>query len=130
MIDKLFRSGNYNEWNRFISETLPAREAAFKDTVIANIDKVLVRMLGQSSNIEKTAVDAQQICDRRHIVGVRYNVTYTINDFMVPDAPAAAIAKDTEAIKQSLLFENFTVKDISINVQNGTLKIMIETFFE
>lgn len=130
MIDKLFRSGNYNEWNRFISETLPAREAAFKNTVIASIDNILVKMLGQSSNIEKTAVDAQQICDRRHLTGVRYTITYTINDFIVPDAPAAAIAKDTEAIKQSLLFENFTVKEVLINVQNGTLKVMIETFFE
>ena len=129
MIGKTFKSGNYNSWNRFI-KTLSDREIFLKDTIIPTIDNILLKMLGTSSDIEKTLIDIKQVCDRKMLRGVQYKIIYTIKDFMVPEAPAAAVSKDTEALKTHINFDGYKLDNLSINVQNGQLLIELSTFFE
>ena len=130
MIDKFFRAGNYNNWDHLINTTLPMHEEMFRSKVIASIDSILLKMLGNNSIIEKTSLNVTQICDRRSLKGVRYDIVYNINDFNVPEASENAVKKDTEALKNAFKFDGFELSDISINIQTGDLKLSFTSLFE
>ena len=44
MIEKTFAKGNYNEWEKFIKETLPQRSELFRSKLIPAIDETLKNM--------------------------------------------------------------------------------------
>lgn len=130
MNDTFFRSGNYNNWYNFITKTLVSREEFLSKTIIPSIDNILLKMLGPTSPIEKSSINAYPILSRTSIKGIKYSLIYTIKDFMVPEAPTKAVQEDTEAIKKCLTFEGYNFTEVSINIQNGELKISFETYFE
>ena len=130
MIDKLFRSGNYNNWDRFINKTLPMHEEIFRSKVIASIDSILLKMLGNNTVIEKSSLNVSQICDRRSLKGVKYEIVYNINDFKVPEAPVSAVTKDTEALKNAFNFEGFELSELFIDIQTGNLKVSFVSMFK
>ena len=130
MIDKLFRSGNYNNWDHLINTTLPMHEEVFRSKVIASIDSILLKMLGNNTVIEKSSLNVSQICDRKALKGVKYEIVYNINDFKVPEAPASAVTKDTEALKNAFNFEGFELTELFIDIQTGNLKVSFVSMFK
>lgn len=127
-----FSSGNYNSWDELVRITLPFINKKMRNEIIPSLDNVLISMLGYGSEegISKQSIDVSQIFENNSIKGVRFEVSYFVDDFLSPGAPKEAIDEDCESIKNAVTTEDIKVSEISIDVQKGILKICFETMFE
>lgn len=124
-----FLSGNYNSFDDLIHKDLPEVQTFFEQTILSVIDKTLLSMLGRGCEIEKSEINANVICESGKVESVDFELTYTVADFQVPDAPADAIAKDTEAIEETLKIDRCEVKEVEIDVKTGVLHIVLSIPF-
>ena len=118
MIEKTFAKGNYNEWEKFVKETLPQQSELFRSKLIPSIDEVLESMLGVYSNIHKTSIDIAPTFDE--YLTIKAIIVYGIDDFEAPDVPTDAVKKDEDAVR-AFLEEQF--KDTIAN-KPGFVKAM------
>lgn len=124
MIPKTFENGNYNTLDAFTKVTLPGKMSLIRKNFIGKIDEILENMLGGNSDIQKTEINAALVCSSGKITGINCDVTYTIDDFQVPTAPAKAIQNDIKSIEGALeVLEDIEVKKVSIDVKTGILYI-------
>ena len=100
MIEKTFAKGNYNEWEKFVKETLPQQSELFRSSLIPSIDEVLESMLGSYSNIHKTSIDIAPTFDE--YLTIKAIIVYGVDDFEAPDVPTDAVKKDEDAVRSFL----------------------------
>ena len=124
MIEKTFAKGNYNEWEKFVKETLPQQSELFRSSLIPSIDGVLENMLGVYSDIHKTSIDITPTFDE--YLTIKAVIVYEVEDFEAPDVPTEAVQKDEDAIR-SFLEEQFkdiiAIDKVAIDVNTGALTI-------
>ena len=124
MIEKTFAKGNYNEWEKFIKETLPQQSELFRSKLIPAIDETLVNMLGGYSEIHKNSIDITPIFNE--YLTIKADIIYTVDDFKAPDVPTDAVKKDEDAVR-SFLEEQFkdtiAIDKVSIDVNTGALTV-------
>lgn len=124
MIEKTFAKGNYNEWEKFVKETLPQQSELFRSSLIPSIDGVLESMLGVYSDIHKTSIDITPTFDE--YLTIKAVIVYEVEDFEAPDVPTEAVQKDEDAIR-SFLEEQFkdviVIDKVAIDVNTGALTI-------
>ena len=124
MIEKTFAKGNYNEWEKFVKETLPQQSELFRSSLIPSIDGVLESMLGVYSDIRKTSIDITPTFDE--YLTIKAVIVYEVEDFEAPDVPTEAVQKDEDAIR-SFLEEQFkdiiAIDKVAIDVNTGALTI-------
>ena len=106
----------------------PSMNREIRETVIPSIDSTLVSMLGYGSEdgITKESIDVEQIFDNDGISGIRYIMVYKVDDFVAPEAPRDAIEEDCNSIKDSVSSEKIEISDISIDTDNGTVRMVFE----
>lgn len=125
MIEKTFAKGNYNEWEKFIKETLPQQSELFRSKLIPAIDETLVNMLGGYSEIHKNSIDITPIFNE--YLTIKADIIYTVDDFKAPDVPTDAVKRDEDAIRE-FLEEQFkdiiNIESIKINISTGELEIV------
>lgn len=124
MIETTFKSGNYNKWESFILETLPAKISLIRDGLIPKIDDVLVQMLKKEERIHKESINIEQSCSRNQIVNIKCTIQYDIEDFHVPDAPLKAVENDTKNLTDALNFTDASLESLTIDVTKGSLTII------
>ena len=125
MIEKTFAKGNYNEWEKFIKETLPQQSELFRSKLIPAIDETLVNMLGGYSEIHKNSIDITPIFNE--YLTIKADIIYTVDDFKAPDVPTEAVKRDEDAIRE-FLEEQFkedevSIESVEINTSSGELAI-------
>ena len=124
MIEKTFAKGNYNEWEKFIKETLPQRSELFRSELIPAIDETLKNMLGGFSSIHKNSIDITPVFDE--YLTIKAMIVYGVEDFEAPDVPVEAVEKDIAAIR-SFLEEQFkdeiAIDSVEISTTTGELTI-------
>ena len=124
MIEKTFAKGNYNEWEKFIKETLPQRSELFRSKLIPAIDETLKNMLGGFSDIHKNSIDITPIFDE--YLTIKATIIYGVEDFEAPDVPVEAVEKDIAAIR-SFLEEQFkdeiAIDSVEISTTTGELTV-------
>lgn len=124
MTDKTFAKGNYNEWEKFIKETLPQQSELFRSRLIPAIDEVLRSMIGNYSDIHKTSIDIAPTFDE--YLTIKAIIVYGVDDFEAPDVPTDAIKKDEDAIRV-FLEEQFkdmiAIDKVAIDVNTGALTV-------
>ena len=124
MIEKTFAKGNYNEWEKFVKETLPQQSELFRSSLIPSIDGVLESMLGVYSDIHKTSIDITPTFDE--YLTIKAVIVYEVEDFEAPDVPTEAVQKDEDAIRSFLeeQFKDIFASDkVEIDVNTGALTI-------
>ena len=126
MISQTFTSGNFNDWDHLVSTVLPAKNMILRQEIITTIDNVLLTMLGANASIQKTSIDATEICNRNSLSAVRFKLIYTVGDFNAPEAPKAAVDKDVRVITEALLRDDFKLLQVNIDINSGQLLIEYE----
>ena len=125
MIEKTFAKGNYNEWEKFIKETLPQQSELFRLKLIPAIDETLVNMLGGYSEIHKNSIDITPIFNE--YLTIKADIIYIVGDFKAPDVPTEAVKRDEDAIRE-FLEEQFkdviNIESVKINISTGELEIV------
>ena len=124
MIDKTFAKGNYNEWEKFVKETLPQQSELFRSSLIPSIDEVLKSMLGSYSDVHKTSIDITPTFDE--YLTIKAVIVYEVEDFEAPDVPTEAVQKDEDAIRDFLeeqFKDTITIDKIDIDVNTGALTV-------
>ena len=127
MIENTFHSGNYNQWEHLVNNVLPAKNMILRQEIIPAIDNLLINMLGPGVQVTKELINVEEICDRKSLKGIRFEINYIIQDFIAPEAPKAAIDKDIQAISQALLRNDFNLITVNIDVSKGRLTVVYET---
>jgi hypothetical protein len=125
-ITATFKSGNFNQFEKFARKELPSKIDLIRYNIIPKIDDVLRSMLGQGLQVEKTSIDIDQICDKENLIGLLCKIVYNVSDFNVPDAPRVAIDQDTETFIKYLSREDAHLKKVEIDVRSGSLTILYE----
>lgn len=125
MTEKTFAKGNYNEWEKFIKETLPQQSELFRSKLIPTIDETLKNMLGSYSDIHKSSIDITPIFNE--YLTIKADIIYTVDDFKAPDVPTDAVKKDEDAIRE-FLEEQFkdviNIESVKISISTGELEIV------
>lgn len=130
MIPSTFNFGNYNNWDKFVRETLPNSLILIEQTIIPQIDTILSSMLGNNSKIIKESINVTQNCSEI-LNGITLDILYIVEDFKVPDAPDKAVAMDTESIKNAIVdIGNFILNSIKIDTTQGYLNLQFIIPFE
>ena len=127
-----FSSGNYNSWEELVNITLPQINKEIRGTIIPTLDKTLVSMLGYGSEegIDKKSIDVSQIFDESQITGVKYEITYFVDEFQAPEAPKEAVEEDCNTISEAVSTEKIKASEVNIDIEKGLLKITFDIIFE
>lgn len=122
-----FTTGNFNTWEKFVNETLPNANKRIREELPYAIDAILYEMLTKRAVFKRESLDVKEIVDNFTLSGLKVEVSYLVDDFIVPDAPRDAIDADVETIKGAL--SSFDVKELSIDTKTGKLSIKLEIRF-
>ena len=122
MISNSFAKGNYNSFVDLIRTKLPEIDNKVRNEIIPQIDEVLISMLGERSSIDKESLNYTQYCNKT-LQGIYVDITYSVKDWRVSDAPATAIEADEKSLSDFLIRDDIQLLDLKIDTTLGILSI-------
>lgn len=128
-IDKLFKEGNYNEWDEFVRTTLPSIDESIENNLLVNLDQALISMLGPTLTVEKESINITQVINDQKLSGIKIEIIYTVKDWVVPGCPEDAIVQDTDALLNYIQNDLIEITDLNIDTNIGRLTIQAEVRF-
>jgi len=130
MITKQFEQGNYNSWQNSVTTLMPKINDLIRHDLLSNLDKVLVSMVGEYSDIIRDSINVNYIINDKSIDGMNCEIIYNIEDFKVANVPDEAVQTDCNAIKSVFEEKPYTVKEITIDTTSGKLTISFEFLYD
>ena len=79
-------------------------------------------MLGERASIDKESLNYTQYCNKI-LQGIYVDITYSVNDWKVADAPATAIEADEKSLSDFLIRDDIQLLDLKIDTTLGILSI-------
>lgn len=128
-IDKLFKEGNYNEWDKFVRETLPSIDESIENNLLVNLDQALISMLGPTLTVEKESINVTQVINDQKLSGIKIEIIYTVKDWVVPGCPEEAVDQDTDALLNYIQNDLIEITYLNIDTNIGRLTIQAEVRF-
>lgn len=123
-MDITFKTGNFDNFTKFIDEKIKGSFSKVRYNLIPLIEKCILSMLNNTENFSRESIDAvpEITADKKSI---SFELLYNVPDFQATGIPMDAVTKDETAIKDYLVANLPEGGDIEteINIQDGSVKI-------
>ena len=121
-----FKSGNFNNFENLIYNTLPSIRDLIRYDLLPQIESTLKKMLDSLDGISGNNIEIKQLLGKEELEGFYCSISYEVNAFKVPEAPDKAVEEDTETLTKALTREDIHLKKIKIDVSTGIFSVEYE----